>query len=107
MSPDTSDGYRAPFVTGWSDPATPTGSDAETEPIHRDARPIYQRYDKWRLYYRAGKWFAYQPEHVDLPMFPAHDDFARVHVGGSYGYWSDHGAEALHMLQLAMAKAAA
>lgn len=42
MSPDTSDGYRAPFVTGWSDPATPTGSDAETEPIHRDPRRFYE-----------------------------------------------------------------
>ena len=111
MTPDTSDGYRAPFATGYIEPAEQTGSDEETTPIRRDTRPIRQRYDKWRLYHRvlrdgSVQWSAYQPEDVDAPMFPAHDALART-IGGSYGYWSNSGQAALAMLQLAMAKAEA
>ena len=115
--------HEVGVIVGYTDPHETTGSDAETTPLEtiwvpvinrrRDMRPIASRHEKWRMYRRTlpngdTEWVAYQPDHVDEPMFPAPkgDKYAAT-AGGLYARRSASGLEVLELFQLAIAKAEA
>jgi hypothetical protein len=85
--------------TGWTDPATQTGSDDETTTIKHT--PIRQRFDRARVYKDHGFWWVEAP--LNDKRFPIGDGTERVHIAPLKRTFE----EALDVVRLELAKEAA